>query len=64
MSNWFSVFVVTKTFGSMITAWGSDMTFWFFAFCMFLATAYVYSMVLETKGKSSAQIQMWLGGDK
>ncbi|KAI8115321.1 hypothetical protein FF38_03879 [Lucilia cuprina] len=64
MSNWFSVFCVTKTFGSMITAWGSDMTFWFFAFCMLIATIYVYSMVLETKGKSSAQIQMWLGGDK
>ncbi|XP_065371223.1 facilitated trehalose transporter Tret1-2 homolog isoform X2 [Calliphora vicina] len=64
MSNWFSVFCVTKTFGSMINAWGSDMTFWFFAVCMLGATIYVYSMVLETKGKSSAQIQMWLGGDK
>lgn len=64
MSNWFSVFCVTKTFGSMINAWGSDMTFWFFAFCMFLATVYVAMCVLETKGKSSAQIQMWLGGDK
>ncbi|XP_058977962.1 facilitated trehalose transporter Tret1-2 homolog isoform X2 [Musca domestica] len=60
MSNWFSVFLVTKTFGSMITAWGSDMTFWFFAFCMFVATMYVAFMVLETKGKSSSQIQSWL----
>ncbi|XP_030376181.1 facilitated trehalose transporter Tret1-2 homolog isoform X2 [Scaptodrosophila lebanonensis] len=62
MSNWFCVFVVTKCFGSMIAAWGSDMTFWFFAACMAIATLYVATMVLETKGKSSQQIQMWLNG--
>ncbi|XP_011188744.1 facilitated trehalose transporter Tret1-2 homolog isoform X1 [Zeugodacus cucurbitae] len=64
MSNWFSVFVVTKCFGSMITAWGSDMTFWFFGCCTLTATLYVAFMVLETKGRSTAQIQMWLGGNK
>ncbi|XP_013097581.2 facilitated trehalose transporter Tret1-2 homolog isoform X1 [Stomoxys calcitrans] len=60
MSNWFCVFLVTKTFGAMVTSWGSDMTFWFFAVCMFVATLYVAFMVLETKGKSVAQIQTWL----
>ncbi|XP_017467593.1 PREDICTED: facilitated trehalose transporter Tret1-2 homolog isoform X2 [Rhagoletis zephyria] len=64
MANWFSVFMVTKCFGSMVTAWGSDMTFWFFAFCMLVATLYVAFMVLETKGRSSSQIQMWLSGGK
>ncbi|XP_075148729.1 facilitated trehalose transporter Tret1-2 homolog [Haematobia irritans] len=62
MSNWFCVFLVTKTFGSMITVWGSDMTFWFFAICMLVATLYVAFMVLETKGKSASQIQTWLDG--
>ncbi|XP_037943860.1 facilitated trehalose transporter Tret1-2 homolog isoform X2 [Teleopsis dalmanni] len=64
MVNWFSVFVVTKSFGSMIVSLGSDFTFWFFAVCMFIATIYVALMVLETKGKSSAQIQLWLNGDR
>ncbi|XP_055909001.1 facilitated trehalose transporter Tret1 isoform X2 [Eupeodes corollae] len=64
MSNWFSVFMVTKCFGSMVEALGSDVTFWFFAFCMFSATLYVFFMVFETKGKSSAQIQMLLGAEK
>jgi len=64
MANWFSVFLVTKCFGTMIAAWGSDMTFWFFALCMGLATVYVAVMVLETKGKSTSEIQKWLSGSK
>ncbi|KRG01100.1 facilitated trehalose transporter Tret1-2 homolog isoform X2 [Drosophila mojavensis] len=62
MANWLCVFVVTKCFGIMITEWGSDVTFWFFAGCMALATVYVAVAVVETKGRSSSQIQTWLSG--
>ncbi|KAL7727868.1 hypothetical protein ACLKA6_019435 [Drosophila palustris] len=62
MVNWLCVFVVTKCFGVMINDWGSDMTFWFFACCMALATVYVALALVETKGKSSSQIQTWLSG--
>lgn len=62
MANWLCVFVVTKCFGIMITDWGSDMTFWFFAGCMAVATVYVALAVVETKGKTSSQIQTWLSG--
>ncbi|XP_017846947.1 facilitated trehalose transporter Tret1-2 homolog isoform X1 [Drosophila busckii] len=62
MSNWFCTFVVTKSFGTMLATWGSDMTFWFFASCTATATVYVAAAVLETKGKSSQEIQTWLSG--
>ncbi|KAH8311309.1 hypothetical protein KR044_005572 [Drosophila immigrans] len=60
MVNWLCVFVVTKCFGFMIKDWGSDMTFWFFAGCMALATLYVALALVETKGKTSSEIQTWL----
>ncbi|KAH8407938.1 hypothetical protein KR222_004179 [Zaprionus bogoriensis] len=62
MVNWLCVFVVTKCFGFMISDWGSDWTFWFFAACMAAATVYVALALVETKGKSSSQIQTWLSG--
>ena len=64
MTNWFFVFVVTTCFGYMMAGWGSDFTFWFFASCMMVATIFVSLMVLETKGKTAAQIQSWLGGNR
>ncbi|KAH8382581.1 hypothetical protein KR009_004198 [Drosophila setifemur] len=62
MLNWLCVFVVTKSFGSMNEALGSDITFWFFGVWMAAATAYVALAVQETKGKSANQIQSWLSG--
>ncbi|BFF92930.1 facilitated trehalose transporter Tret1-2 homolog [Drosophila madeirensis] len=62
MANWLCVFIVTKSFGSMIESLGSDVTFWFFAACMAAATIYVATMLQETKGKSASQIQSWLNG--
>lgn len=62
MLNWLCVFVVTKCFSSMNSSLGSDVTFWFFATWMTVATIYVALAVQETKGKSASQIQTWLSG--
>ncbi|KPU80444.1 uncharacterized protein Dana_GF16361, isoform B [Drosophila ananassae] len=62
MFNWVCVFVVTKCFGMMNTTLGSDITFWFFATWMAVATVYVALAVRETKGKTAGQIQDWLSG--
>lgn len=62
MFNWVCVFVVTKCFGMMNTSLGSDITFWFFATWMAVATVYVALAVRETKGKTASQIQDWLSG--
>lgn len=62
MFNWAMVFVVTKSFDSMMENWGSDMTFWFFAACMVVGTYFVHKVVFETKGRSAGQIQMLLEG--
>lgn len=64
MFNWCGVFVITKCFGVLVQAWGSALTFWFFAAFMILATVFVVMFVFETKGKSAAQIQMQLSGEK
>ncbi|KAH8277048.1 hypothetical protein KR026_004346 [Drosophila bipectinata] len=62
MFNWVCVFAVTKCFASMNASFGSDVTFWFFATCMAVATLYVALAVRETKGKTAGQIQDWLSG--
>lgn len=62
MFNWTLVFIVTKTFGSMLEVLGSDWTFWFFGICMVLCTIFVFFKVPETKGKSGAEIQIMLSG--
>lgn len=62
MFNWTLVFIITKSFDSMQSAWGSDRTFWFFAMFMVVGTIFVFIKVPETKGKTNAQIQHILGG--
>lgn len=62
MFNWALVFLVTKTFNLMLESLGSDWTFWFFGIWMAVCTAFVALKVPETKGKTSAQIQMILSG--
>ncbi|XP_055378067.1 facilitated trehalose transporter Tret1-2 homolog [Condylostylus longicornis] len=64
MFNWTSVFIVTKCFDKMISSFGSDFTFWTFGAMMALGTVFVSIVVFETKGRSSAQIQMQLSGEK
>lgn len=62
MTNWVVAFVITKTFGSMIAMLGMDGTFWVFTGCMVLGTIYVAVLLVETKGKTTAEIQGWLSG--
>lgn len=64
MVNWTLVFIVTKCFGLMNEELGSDVTFWIFAGCMAVGTLFVAIKVPETKGKSSAEIQAMLAGDR
>lgn len=64
MFNWTLVFIVTKCFGLMNDGLGGDVTFWIFAACMVAATLFVAIVVPETKGKSSAEIQAILSGDR
>lgn len=63
MLNWFLVFLVTKTFPAMNDGLGADVTFWIFATIMAVATAFTYFFVLETKGKTSQEIQEELQGN-
>ncbi|XP_077287491.1 facilitated trehalose transporter Tret1-like isoform X2 [Arctopsyche grandis] len=62
MLNWILVFVVTKFFPTMVLTLGKDITFWIFAGFMLAAVFFVYFVIPETKGKSSAQIQAQLAG--
>ncbi|KAL6258018.1 hypothetical protein P5V15_011613 [Pogonomyrmex californicus] len=62
MLNWFLVFLVTKTFPMMNEELGADITFWIFATIMAAGTAFIYFFILETKGKTTQQIQDELQG--
>lgn len=64
MFNWTLVFVVTQTFGPLVSSIGGAFTFWLFAIVMVICTFYVLLKVPETKGKTNAQIQAILAGKK
>lgn len=57
-------FIVASSFGSISGAIGIGPTFWIFAAFSIVGTFFVYFKVPETKGKSLADIQKMLGGDK
>lgn len=62
--NWSLAFLITSTFTAMNETFGSGQTFWIFsAFCI-LGTLFVFFFVPETKGKSLADIQRILAGEK
>lgn len=62
--NWVSVFIVTKSFSVLVVSVGSAFTFWTFGVVMAAGTFYGMRVLFETKGKSTAQIQLMLAGDK
>lgn len=62
--NWISVFIVTLCFGFLSTTFGSAVTFWIFAAICSVGTVFTYALVPETKGKTVAQIQKELRGNK
>lgn len=62
--NWTLAFVITSTFVPLKNAFGDGPTFWIFgAFCL-VGTLFTFFIVPETKGKSLAEIQLMLGGEK
>lgn len=62
--NWGLAFVVTKTFSNLVSAIKIGPTFWLFSVFSLLGTLFVFFLVPETKGKSLAEIQTMLAGNK
>jgi sugar porter (SP) family MFS transporter len=59
-ANWFSAWLVSQVFLSLVHAIGEPATFWMFAVMCVIAFVFVWKLVPETKGLSLAQIQrMW-----
>lgn len=56
---WLFVFLVTKIFPSMITAFTEEGAFWFFAGWCLLSFIFVYFLVPETKGRSLEDIEIY-----
>lgn len=62
--NWALAFLITVTFRSISNGIGTGQTFWIFAGLSLLGTIFVTLVVPETKGKTIAEIQRMLGGEK
>lgn len=59
LTNWLFVFIVTKNFPSMISAFTEQGAFWFFAAFCFLSFVFVYFKVPETKGRTLEDIEYY-----
>ncbi|KAL0267507.1 UNVERIFIED_CONTAM: hypothetical protein PYX00_009759 [Menopon gallinae] len=55
--SWFLAFVMTKSFGFIMTYLGSYSAFWIFSVCCGLGGVFVYFLLPETKGKTLDEIQ-------
>lgn len=62
--NWSLAFLVTSTFALMNETFGNGQTFWVFSGFCILGTLFVFFFVPETKGRSLADIQRMLAGEK
>jgi hypothetical protein len=62
--NWGLAFVITLTFGSISDAIGKGETFFCFAAFSAIGTIFTFLFVPETKGKSIADVQRMLSGEK
>lgn len=62
--NWSLAFLITSTFSAMKETFGNGQTFWIFSGFCILGTFFVFFFVPETKGKSLADIQRILAGEK
>ena len=63
-ANWFTNFLVSITFLSLIGALGAPTTFWLYAFFGVLAFLFCWKFVPETKGKSLEQIERYWENDR
>lgn len=59
--NWILTFIVTKTFGNLISLIDFGPTFWVFSIFSILGFIFVFLVVPETKGKTLHEIQLLLG---
>lgn len=62
--NWSLAFLITATFKMISDGIGIGQTFWIFAGLSLLGTIFTLLIVPETKGKSMAEIQRMLSGEK
>lgn len=62
--NWFLAFLITKNFEGLSAALGGGPTFWIFAGFCTVGIVFTFFFVPETKGKSLAEIQRMLNGEK
>lgn len=62
--NWGLAFLVTMTFTPISDAIGKGETFWGFAVICVVGTLFTFFYVPETKGKSFADVQRMLNGEK
>ncbi len=62
--NWFSAFLVSEFFLTLIDAIGTSATFWLFAAFSVIAFVWIWRKVPETKGRSLEEIQqLWQHAD-
>ena len=62
--NWCLAFTVTKSFQPLNDLVGAAVTYWIFAVICVFSFFFVTFVVIETKGKSLAQVQEELSGNK
>lgn len=61
---WVMAFIVTATFGYIKDAIGMGPTFWMFGGTSLVGLFFSYYVVIETKAKTMAEIQLLLAGEK
>ena len=61
---WGLAFLITLTFSSISEAIGIGQTFWIFAGISLVGVFFTFFVIPETKGKSLAEIQRMLSGEK
>ncbi|XP_055693277.1 facilitated trehalose transporter Tret1-2 homolog isoform X2 [Lutzomyia longipalpis] len=63
-SNWTLAFIITKAFPSLLDIIGSGPTFWIFSGLSYLGAIFIIFCLPETKGRSLAEIQWLLNGQR
>lgn len=62
--NWTFAFIITLTFSPIADIITIGPTFWIFSGVSFVGILFTFFVIPETKGKSMAEIQKMLAGNK
>jgi len=62
-ANWFSAWVVSQFFLSVVDAVGESVTFWIFAALSVVCLVWIVAKVPETRGRTLEEIEAMWGGD-